>query len=185
MQANSKPITFGVISDTHIPDRAKNLPKAILDGLAQAQVDYILHAGDAANWKAVRTLEEIAPVTVVQGNRDTLLGMHFPPDIQLTAHGVRITLCHGHRSMRHYLVDKWFTIREGYRFERYQQPLARDYPHADVIIFGHTHHQTVTWVHGQVFFNPGAAYPCKYNHYNPQFGILSITPGGVIRTACY
>jgi len=185
LPAKSKPLTFGVISDTHIPDRAKHLPVTILEGLSQAQVDRILHAGDAANWKAIRTLEEIAPVSVVQGNRDTLLGMRFPPHIQLTAHGVRITLCHGHRSMGHYLVDKWFTIRDGYRFERYQQPLARDYPNADVIIFGHTHHQTATRVDGQLFFNPGAAYPCKYNHYHPQFGILSITPEGNIHTACY
>lgn len=185
MLDKSGPITFGVLSDTHIPDRARHLPDAILQALDHARVNGILHAGDAANMKAVRKLQEIAPVTIVQGNRDWLLGMPFPRNITFTAHSIRITLSHGHRSMLHYLVDKWSTIHEGYRFERYAQPLAHDFPHSEVIIFGHTHHQKVKWVHGQLFFNPGAAYPCKYNQYTPQFGLLSITPQGAIRTACY
>jgi uncharacterized protein len=182
---NPQPITFAVFSDTHVPDRVRCLPDPILYGLAHAQVDEILHAGDAANWKVIRQLEQIAPVRVVQGNRDWLLGMPFPHAITFTALGVRITLTHGHHSMRHYLVDKWITLREGYRFERYYQQLAQSFPQSDVIIFGHTHYQTVQWVHQQLFFNPGAAYPCKYNQFTPQFGILSITPDGTIRTACY
>ena len=174
-----------MISDTHVPDRVKSLPDSILSALKKMPIDGILHAGDAANWKAVRQLEEIAPVKIVQGNRDWLLGMPFPRHISFSIYDVNITLAHGHRTMGHYLVDKWVTIKEGYRFERYYQHLAQDFPQADVILFGHTHHQTVQWVDGQLFFNPGAAYPCKYNHYRPQFGVISITPEGVIRTECY
>jgi hypothetical protein len=185
LPAKSKPLTYGVISDTHIPDRVKTLPAEILDRLHQARIDMILHAGDAASLKAVRELEKIAPVRIVQGNRDWLLRLPFPRQISFSAFGVRITLTHGHRSMGHYLLDKWAALRDGYRFERYQQPLAQDFPHADVIIFGHTHHQTVQWVNGKLYFNPGAAYPCKYNHYHAQYGILSITPAGEIRTACF
>jgi uncharacterized protein len=185
MLDNSKTTTFGVIADTHIPDRAKHLPSTVLRAFERAQVDQILHAGDAANWKAVHRLAEIAPVTVVQGNRDWLFGMSFPRHISLITHNVCITLTHGHRSMLQYLFDKWAYIRIGYRFERYYQHLSKDYPDSDVIIFGHTHFQTATWVNGQLFFNPGAAYPCRHNHDRPQFGILSITPGGIIRTECY
>lgn len=185
MQDKPKPITFGVIADTHIPDRVKHLSTTALQAFKRAQVDRILHAGDAANWKVVRNLEQIAPVTIVQGNRDWLLGLPFLHYISFSVYGIRITMTHGHRSMRHYLGDKWATIREGYRFERYYQHLALDFPHADVIIFGHTHCQTVKWINEQLFFNPGAAYPCKYNAYNPQFGILSITPEGVIRTQLF
>jgi predicted phosphodiesterase len=130
-------------------------------------------------------LEEIAPVIVVQGNRDWLFGMSFPLHVNLTINSVRTTLTHGHRSMLQYLFDKWSYIRIGYRFERYYRHLSADYPNSDVIIFGHTHYQTATWVNGQLFFNPGAAYPCQHNHNQPQFGILSITPGGIIRTECY
>jgi len=185
LQGEPKPITFGIISDTHIPDRVRHLSEKVLEGLQSARVDIILHAGDAASVKAIHELEEIAPVRVVQGNRDWLLGLKFPHYLTFSAFGVRITVAHGHRTMLHYLFDKWATLQQGYRFERYYQHLAQDYPHADVIIFGHTHHQTVQWVKGQLFFNPGAAYPCKYNHYHPQYGVLGITPAGTIRTACY
>lgn len=185
MPDNQEPATFGVLADTHIPDRSKSLPDAILYTFTQAQVDRILHAGDSANWKVVRKLEEIAPVTIVQGNRDWFLGLPFPLHTSFSVHGIKVTLAHGHRSMLHYLVDKWAYLWEGYRFERYYQHLAIDFPDSDVIIFGHTHHQTAKWVRGKLFFNPGAAYPCKYNHYDPQYGILSITTNGVVRTACY
>jgi uncharacterized protein len=185
MLDNRKSITFGVIADTHIPDRAKHLPSMVLRAFELAQVDQILHAGDAANWKAIHKLEEIAPVIVVQGNRDWLFAMSFPHHINLTIHNVRITLTHGHRSMLQYLFDKWTYIRIGYRFERYYRHLAADYPDSDVIVFGHTHYQTATWVNEQLFFNPGAAYPCRHNHNRPQFGFLSITPGGIIRTECH
>jgi putative phosphoesterase len=185
MPVSQGPITFGVLADTHIPDRAKSLSDAILNDFSKAHVDRILHAGDSANWKVVQKLDEIAPVMIVQGNRDWLLGLPFPRHVSFSVHGIKITLAHGHRSMVNYLVDKWATIWEGYRFERYYQHLVIDFPDSDVIIFGHTHHQTAKWVKGKLFFNPGAAYPCKYNHYNPQYGILSITPEGIIRTACY
>ena len=185
MPAGPETITFGVVADTHIPDRARKLPDGLLDKLAEAQVQHILHAGDASGWKVVRALEGIAPVSIVQGNRDWLLGMRVPKHISFTANGVSITLAHGHRSMFNYLIDKWAYIRKGYRFKRYYDQLTHDYPEADVIVFGHTHHQTAKWVDGRLLFNPGACYPCRYNHYTPQFGIISITPEGDIRTTFY
>lgn len=185
MPAESKSITFAVIADTHIPDRANALPPGLLEQLQKAHPDSILHAGDASSWKVIRALEQVAPVKIVQGNRDWLLGMHAPRHKTFMANGVRITLAHGHRSMRHYLVDKWAYIRKGYRFSRYYRQLSHDYPDADMIVFGHTHHQTARWVRGQLLFNPGAAYPCEYNDYIPQYGLISITPQGDIRTAFY
>jgi putative phosphoesterase len=182
MLAENKTITFGVIADTHIPDRTQRLPAGLLDALLSEGVDQILHAGDASNWQVIRALEQVAPVTVIQGNRDWLLGMRTPKHLTLVANGIQITLAHGHRSMSHYLVDKWAYIRQGYRFQRYFDHLSKDFPESDVIIFGHTHNQTATWVDGQLFFNPGAAYPCKINHFTPQFGVISITPQGFIRT---
>lgn len=185
MQANPESVTFGVIADTHIPDRASRLHPGLIEGLQAAQVDRILHAGDASSWKVVRQLEQIAPVTIVQGNRDWMLLMHNPRHKTFTVNDVQITLAHGHRSMLHYLVDKWDYIREGYNFSRYYAHLSKDFPNSDVILFGHTHHQTVKWIDQQLLFNPGAAYPCYYNAYKPQFGILRLTPGGDIQTECH
>lgn len=182
MPAEPETITLGVVADTHVPDRARKLPDGLLEKLEEAQVQHILHAGDASSWQVVRALERIAPVSIVQGNRDWLLGMRAPKHFSFTANGISITLAHGHRSIFNYLIDKWAYIRKGYLFKRYYDQLNHDYPDADVIIFGHTHHQTAKWVDGRLLFNPGAAYPCRYNHYTPQFGIISITAEGDIRT---
>ena len=185
MPAEPRTITFGVISDTHIPDRMRDLPEQLLPRLKDIQIDRILHAGDACNWRVVRTLESIAPVSIVQGNRDWFLGMRTPHDLTLTVNGVTITLSHGHHSLLSYLVDKFLNFRQGYALEHYHQQLLKDYPKADVIVFGHTHYQTALWSGGQLLFNPGAAYPCKKNQYTPHFGVLSITPEGDIRTEFY
>lgn len=185
MRVEHKTMKFGVIADTHIPDRARKLPECLLEFLRNAQIDGILHAGDASNWEVIHVLEQIAPVTVVQGNRDWLFRMKTPRYTKLNINGLQLIVTHGHRSMFHYLVDKWAYIRKGYLFERYYRQLSHDFPTSDVIIFGHTHHQTARWVNGQLLFNPGAAYPCLYNRFIPQFGILSITSEGVLRTECY
>ncbi len=66
MQASFKTISFGVVADTHIPDRMKQLPDQLLPSLKDAKIDRILHAGDACTWRVVRTLERVAPVTIIQ-----------------------------------------------------------------------------------------------------------------------
>ena len=184
MLGESKTVRFAVLADTHIPDRRKVLPVGLLKHLRDSRVDRILHAGDASTWQVIETLMQIAPVTVVQGNRDWFFRMQTPRHVTFTINGVKITLAHGHRSMSHYIVDKWAYIRKGYLFKRYYEQLSSDYPQSDVIIFGHTHHQTAKWVKGQLLFNPGAAYLCKYNNFIPQYGLLSITAEGYIRTEC-
>ena len=180
----AKPIRFGVIADTHIPDRAEALPAGVLKAFKEAGVDRILHAGDVSSWQVIETLEQIAPVTVVQGNRDWLFGMRTPKHATQEANGVRITIAHGHRTMFHYLIDKWAYITHGYLFKRYYNHLALDFPESAVIIFGHTHHQTALWVGDRLFFNPGAAYPCPHNHFTPEFGFLTVLPDSTIQTEC-
>ena len=182
MQDESKRITFGVVADTHVPDRVKNLPEQMLETFSKRNLDGILHAGDACNKGVVSTLEKIAPVTIVQGNRDFLFGLRPPLYEKMEVNGIKLVIAHGHRSLFHYLVDKIATIRHGYKFSRYYQQLHQDYPAADIIVFGHTHHQTARWVAGQLLFNPGVAYPCKYNNFESQYGVLSITAGGLIQT---
>ncbi|MCB2209497.1 metallophosphoesterase family protein [bacterium] len=68
--SSSQDIWIGVIADTHIPDRVRDFPTGLLQQFRNAEVDLIVHAGDVSSWRAIRTLEEIAPVTIVQGNRD-------------------------------------------------------------------------------------------------------------------
>jgi putative phosphoesterase len=185
MPGEKKRVTFGVVADTHVPDRVKQLPSEMLDTFSNLDLDGIIHAGDACNKQVVLTLEEIAPVTIVQGNRDFLFGLRPPMYVKFKVNGIKLVVAHGHRSLAHYIIDKVATIRYGYRFTRYYDQLHMDYPEADIIIFGHTHHQTARWVEGQLLFNPGVAYPCKYNNFVPQYGVLSITGEGFVQTQFY
>ena len=184
MSSQSKTVKIGVIADTHIPDLVDAIPKGILKAFRDAEVDNIFHAGDASSWRAVEALEQIAPVTVVQGNRDWFFQMRTPRFMALTINGVQIVLAHGHRSIPHYLVDKWAYMTNGYLFKRYYDHLSIDYPDADVIIFGHTHYQTALWVEDRLYFNPGAAYPCKHNKFIPEYGFLTVLPDGTVETEC-
>ncbi len=182
MRDESRTITYGVVADTHVPDRVKQLSTEMLDTFRSLALDGILHAGDACNKQVVKALEEIAPVIIVQGNRDFLFGLRSPMHEILAVNGLKLVVAHGHRSLFHYMIDKLATIQHGYMFSRYYRQLHQDYPQADIIVFGHTHHQTAKWVGAQLLFNPGVAYPCKYNNFIPQYGVLSITADGVVRT---
>ena len=67
---------IGLISDTHIPDRAKEIPQKVFD--AFSEVDLILHAGDLTSLKVIEDLEKIAPVMAIQGNMDRVNGIDLP-----------------------------------------------------------------------------------------------------------
>src|SRR5687768_11958359 len=60
---------FGLISDTHMPERCPVLPTALNDVFRG--VDLILHAGDLGELSVLDRLGAIAPVVAVHGNDDT------------------------------------------------------------------------------------------------------------------
>src|SRR5687768_4030311 len=60
---------FGLISDTHMPERCPALP-ASLDRVFRG-VDLILHAGDLGELAVLDRLSVVAPVVAVHGNDDT------------------------------------------------------------------------------------------------------------------
>jgi putative phosphoesterase len=183
MSVQFNPIKLGVIADSHIPDRIPELPSELLVSLRDASVDRIIHAGDACNRQVIHTLEEIAPVTIVQGNRDWLFGLRTPRKVEMVINNVRITIAHGHHSILAYsFYFLWVKLFKELNIERYYKHLIQDFPDADLIIFGHTHYQAAKWVGSQLLFNPGAVYPCKQNRFSPQYGIITITAEGIIRT---
>ena len=60
---------IGVISDTHIPERASAIPPQVLEGFKG--VDLILHAGDLVDLSVLEELKKIAKVRAVVGNMDS------------------------------------------------------------------------------------------------------------------
>lgn len=170
-------LTVGVVSDTHIPDRALALPEELLDGLRSLKVDLILHAGDISVSSVIDTLEQIAPVKAVRGNRDFLLMKKLPLVRRMNLAGNAVLLTHGHGNWFHYLVDKVRNVKEGYSIHRYRPLLDRLYPNARVVVFGHTHFPENRLIDGKLLFNPGSS-TMEFQGQKPSFGVLRFYPNG-------
>jgi hypothetical protein len=162
-------LTVGILSDTHVPYRIEILPHAVLDALRG--VDVILHAGDVDKPGALEPLRGIAPVHAVRGNFHVLDlssgGVSLPPAIELRLAGRCIVVTHGYLPGP---IGLWFKVRdvalraldrdEEARFNgRIARRLRALYPHADIIVFGHTHRAYVEWLGATLLINPGAVCP--------------------------
>lgn len=182
MGGDELPLRVGVVADTHVPDRVSELHPDLLAALHSAQVQQILHAGDACINRVIDELEQVAPVMVARGNRDWMLRPTPPWSIRLTLGEVRVLLAHGQGNFVSYWIDKFLFVLQGYRFERYRRMVAGDWPEADVLVFGHTHRAENRAVGGRLFFNPGSAsFGFLEGHRSPSFGLLHIGPGRAVR----
>jgi uncharacterized protein len=175
-------LKLGVLSDTHIPDRAPRLQAKIARVFEEAGIQAILHAGDISTPSVLAELRQVAPVYAVRGNRDLFQRGDLPATRCLNFNGVLVALTHGHFGWRGYLIDKIQFVRQGYRLERYQTRLLAAFPQARVIVFGHTHVAVNHWVNGQLLFNPGSPHFPLYPNKAPSLGILHIEPGGAIKS---
>jgi len=158
--------TIGLLSDTHIPHRMKHLPQAALDALAGA--DMILHAGDVDDPAALEPLRTIAPVHAVSGNFHILDlsdgGASLPRVVKLELADKCVVLVHGHRpGPIGFLLKGLHVFAENLRLtdnsalnRRNVRRLARVYPEADIIVFGHSHRAHIEWIGDTLLVNPGA-----------------------------
>ena len=150
-------ITIGVIADTHIPDRTKNISPQIKEFFISNNVDLIIHAGDICVPRILEELEEIAPVEAVVGNLDFLFWFKLPLVKHLTIEDVKITIPHGHISFINYFFSKIRYLFKGPREFSYLQGLVlKKYPDADLIINGHQHIPVNKYFNDQLLFNPGS-----------------------------
>jgi len=173
-------ITLGVLSDTHIPDRACNLDRRILEIFRQAQVAAIMHAGDVSTPAVLVELNTLAPVHAVRGNRDWLALSHLPMYTRLVFDGVVIGLTHGHGRWWEYMRDRADYLLRGYRLELFQPRLLTAFPDAHVMVFGHTHRTLNHWVDHKLIFNPGSAHFPDGKSEAPSVGLLHIRAGGQV-----
>jgi putative phosphoesterase len=148
--------TLGLIADTHVPDRRRDLHPRILPIFREAGVSTILHAGDIAVPRVLKELAQVAPVTAVRGNRDWIV--RLPYHRTLTVEDVRIGLTHGHGSWGQYGRDKLrFLLRGPQTFEYFMQRAISLAGNVDVVVFGHNHEPMVKDVDGKLVVNPGSA----------------------------
>lgn len=140
MQSSSDNFGILVVADTHLPSRRAD---ELVDRLAPhlERADVILHAGDVTEGEVLERLAAFAPLHAVLGNND--VGLELPETLEI--HVGRTTIAMVHDSG----PAKGRSAR-----------LAKRFPSADVVVFGHSHlpwHETVDLGgHPQVHFNPGS-----------------------------
>ena len=137
-------INIGILSDTH-----NQLNQLVIDAFTDC--DAILHAGDIGDASVLQQLSQHAKhVLPVRGNNDTedkwpeqdLSTLADIPDhLELSFQNQVIAMTHGHQ------------------FERVQKRhdlLRNQFPHADIIIYGHSHRFVCDQENQPWVINPGA-----------------------------
>lgn len=130
---------IGLISDTHIPDRARVIPEKVLTSFKD--VDLIIHAGDLTTTRVIDELEEIAPVIAIQGNMDRVAGLKLPNAKIIEAEGVKIGVAHGE------VYPRGDTQQLLY--------LARQLD-VNILVSGHSHQPKIEQVEDVLLLNPGS-----------------------------
>lgn len=149
-------VIIGLIADTHVPDRSRQLHPAVLPTFEKAGVSHILHAGDISVPRVLRQLEEVAPVLAVRGNRDWF--GNLPKQRIIEIGGRQIGLVHGHGSWANYLRDKArFLWRGPQTFEFFMKRAMGLVENVDVLVFGHNHEPMVKEIENLLIVNPGSA----------------------------
>lgn len=129
-----------LLTDTHVPTRAKDLPMQVWDEVDRA--DVVLHAGD---WVDVATLDRVEDrarrlVAVAGNNDDAELHARLPLVAQVELDGVRIAVVH----------ETGAAVRR-------EERMAAAYADTDVLVFGHSHIPWDTVAPGGLrLLNPGS-----------------------------
>lgn len=145
-----------VISDTHIPRSAHDIPEAIYKEIEN--VDMIVHAGDIVEKDLLEKLQSLRPTKAVYGNMDSGALRHILKEKEIIEVGdVKIGLIHGYGAPAN-LLDT----------------VAGEFKGADVIIFGHSHEAVNVEKNGVLFFNPGSPTDKIFAKSN-SYGILEVT----------
>jgi uncharacterized protein len=151
---------IGVISDTHIPVNACELPPELISALKGC--DLIVHAGDLVDLCVVEELQKIAKTEAVCGNMDLPKAQaSLEKKKILKVEDKKIGLMHGYGNpdmLVNALKEEFFS----------QKP--------DIIIFGHSHVPMNKVIEGVLFFNPGSATDTVFAPYR-SYGIIEIDKG--------
>jgi putative phosphoesterase len=154
-----------VLADTHAPRRWKTCPPAVAELLRGA--DVILHAGDVCTAGVLDELAQYAPVHAVLGNNDgpDVAAWGAPETLELTLDGLRVAMIHD-------------SGPAGGRPAR----LARRFPDAELVVFGHSHIPMDVTGSGVRIFNPGSPTDRRRQPHGT-VGVLDIEAGQITHAA--
>ncbi len=149
---------IGVISDTHIPIQAKEIPERVLQSLKG--MDMLIHAGDLIRLNVLDSLKSICPnLKAVRGNMDASEVINSLPEKEIIKTGKhRIGLTHGRGSPASLIK----TVSEIFKNDN-----------VDIIIFGHSHFPVNERREGILYFNPGSLTDTIFAPFN-SYGIIEL-----------
>jgi len=150
---------IGVLSDTHIPERALDLPRVVYKEFGK--LDLILHAGDLVDIETLEKLKKINKVTAVSGNMDYPEVIKILPRKAIVECGkFKIGLIHGY----------------GHPVEMLKSLHKEFDKKIDVLVFGHSHQSMNEIRNGITYFNPGSITDKIFSPCN-SYGIIEINDG--------
>jgi putative phosphoesterase len=151
---------IGVISDTH-----GYLDPAVI-GLF-AGVSHIIHAGDVGDAAIIAALETVAPVTAVSGNVEgDGATAALPREASGEAAGVRFVVAHKPKRLLKRLAAGRVTV-------------GPDQARPDLVVFGHVHVPSASWVDGALYLNPGTASAPDEEDDGPTVVIVEVEAAGL------
>jgi len=148
----------GLISDTHVPVRARCIPKRVFAVFENA--DFIIHAGDLVELAVIDELEQLAPVLAVHGNMDgPEVSGALPKLNSLKVSDWKIGVMHDPNTL--FGMGKMREIAKQHGF--------------NVLVYGHTHNSSIKWEGKTLYINPGSATnPASFIN-KPSVALLKVT----------
>ncbi len=144
-----------VLSDTHVPRMARDIPKAVYAEIEKA--DLIMHAGDFVEMSFFKKLSNLKTTVAVYGNMDSReLTSALKAKEIVEAGKFRIGLIHGWGSPDG-LAER---ILEEFKGEK-----------LDCIVYGHSHRPMNETIEKVLFFNPGSPTDKIFAPYN-SYGMI-------------
>ncbi|MFQ6068036.1 MAG: metallophosphoesterase family protein [Candidatus Bathyarchaeia archaeon] len=129
----------GLISDTHIPARAKAIPNKVFKIFQDAYL--IIHTGDLTRLSVMEELEQMAPVIAVHGNMDTRdVKEKLPLINSVDVYDWKIGMTH--------------SLNFFFRTGRIKDIIEKQRFH--VFVYGHTHRPSLKYKSSMLLINPGS-----------------------------
>lgn len=153
-----------ILADTHVPRFRPELPESLRPYLDAC--DVILHAGDVTDPAVLDGLAAHAPVLAVRGNADgpDLAAWGAAERLETRIGGVEVAMVHdaGPSRGRPARLARWF-------------------PRAELVVYGHSHIPSVVCDGPRLLVNPGSP-TWKRRQPHPTAALARLEPGRVSAT---
>ena len=156
--------TVGLISDTHVPARARCIPKMVFKIFENA--DFIVHAGHLVELAVIDELEQLAPVLAVHGNMDgPQVSGALPKLNSLKISDWKIGVMHDPSTLFGMGRMREMAKQNGF----------------NVFVYGHTHNSSIKWEGKTLYINPGSpTNPASSFINKPSVALLKVTKEAII-----